>query len=32
MAAGKVLVVGADRRIIEEGKGQAGVLWRRDWG
>jgi len=28
MAAGEVVVAGAHRRIIEEGKGQAGVLWR----
>ena len=28
MAAGEVLVAGAHRRIIAEGKGQAGVLWR----
>jgi hypothetical protein len=28
MAAGEVWVAGAHDRIIEEGKGQAGVRWR----
>jgi hypothetical protein len=30
MAAGEGLVAGAHRRTIEEGKGQAGALWRGD--
>jgi hypothetical protein len=32
MGAGKMLDAGAHRRMIEEGKGQARVLWRRDVG